>query len=82
MKIEWFHINFLDKIVFVIFYHLILFCTFTNWTFNKFSSVFQDLKLGWLDLYFTESSFLSIKVEVENLSFSSPQDIICLSLLF
>lgn len=40
MKLEWFHINFLDKIMLLIVYHLIIFWSFTKWTFNNFSSVF------------------------------------------
>lgn len=46
MKLEWFHINFLDKIMLVVVYHLNMFWTLTNQTFHKFPSIFQDLKLG------------------------------------
>lgn len=30
MKREWFHINFLDKVMLVVVYHLIIFWTFTK----------------------------------------------------
>lgn len=46
MKLEWFHIHFLDKIMLVVVYHLVMFWTLTNQTFHKFPGVFQDLKLG------------------------------------